>query len=115
MSAGWVESIKRRAADEASRTEHPADFPALPPVPPVPARRYSDAAFAALEDDSVWGRSWLMVAHVDEVPSPGSYRVLDQLAQPVLLVRGQDGEIRAFYTTCKLRPPTVATHVPCVA
>jgi phenylpropionate dioxygenase-like ring-hydroxylating dioxygenase large terminal subunit len=100
MSTTLIEQIKRRAADEAERDAYPAGFPVLPPVP---AGRYSDPAFAELEDDAVFGRSWLMVAHTDELPEPGSYRQVEQLGKPVVLVRGDDGQVRAFYNTCKHR------------
>ena len=43
MSPTLVESIKRRAADEAERDSYPAGFPVLPPVP---AGRYADPAWA---------------------------------------------------------------------
>src|SRR6478752_1136142 len=100
MSSVLIEQIKRRSADEAERDAYPVGFPVLPPVP---AGRYADPAFAALEDEAVFGRSWLMVAHTDELPEPGSYRQVEQLAKPIVLVRGQDGEVRAFYNTCKHR------------
>ena len=70
MSSTLIDSIKRRAADEAQRVGYPAGFPVLPPVP---AGRYGDEAFAELEVNAVFGRSWLMVAHTDQLPEPGSY------------------------------------------
>lgn len=100
MSSTLIESVKRRALDEAERLGYPDGFPVLPPVP---AARYSDPGFAGIEAAGVFERTWLMVAHADEVPEPGSYRLLDQLGKPVMLVRGQDDEIRAFYNTCKHR------------
>lgn len=100
ISVALVEAIKRRTDLEAGRTSYPVDFPALPPVP---ARRYSDPTFAALEIERVFGRTWLMVAHIEELPEPGSYRLVEQLAAPIMLVHGQDGMIRAFYNTCKHR------------
>jgi phenylpropionate dioxygenase-like ring-hydroxylating dioxygenase large terminal subunit len=100
MSSTLIESIKRRALDEADRADYPEGFPVLPPVP---AGRYADAGFARLEEDAVFGRTWLMVAHTDELPEPGSYRVVDQVAKPVVLVRDPDDQIRAFYNTCKHR------------
>ncbi|HKY13284.1 MAG TPA: aromatic ring-hydroxylating dioxygenase subunit alpha [Microthrixaceae bacterium] len=108
MSTSLIESIKRRAADEAERDGYPAGFPVLPPVP---AGRYADASFAQLEDDAVFGRSWLMVAHVDELPEPGSYRRVEQLGKPVMLVRGADGQVRAFYNTCKHRGAALVDEV----
>jgi phenylpropionate dioxygenase-like ring-hydroxylating dioxygenase large terminal subunit len=100
MSSTLIESIKRRASDEAERTSYPEGFPVLPPVP---ASRYSDPDFAALETNAVFGKSWLMVAHVDELPDAGSYRRLDQVLRPVMLVRADDGSVKAFYNTCKHR------------
>lgn len=100
MSSTLIDSIKRRALDEADRESYPTGFPVLPPVP---AGRYADPEFARFEQEAVFGRTWLMVAHVDELPEPGSYRIVDQVSKPVVLVRGQDDEIRAFYNTCKHR------------
>ena len=108
MSTTLIEQVKRRAADEAQRDGYPAAFPVLPPVP---AGRYADPEFARLEDDAVFGRSWLMVAHTDELPEPGSYRIVEQLATPIILVRGQDERIRAFYNTCKHRGAALVDDV----
>lgn len=100
LSAATVVSIKRRALDEAARDRHPDGFP---PLPPVPAGRYADPEFTRLETEHVFGRSWLMVAHADEVREPGDYLVVSQIATPVVLVRGRDGELRAYHNTCKHR------------
>jgi phenylpropionate dioxygenase-like ring-hydroxylating dioxygenase large terminal subunit len=100
MSSTLVDSIKRRALEEGARDRYPEGFPVLPAVP---AARYGDADFARLESDAVFGRAWLMVAHTDELPEPGSFRTVDQISQPVVLVRAHDGQIRAFYNTCKHR------------
>jgi phenylpropionate dioxygenase-like ring-hydroxylating dioxygenase large terminal subunit len=100
MSSALIDQVKRRAADEAERQAYPAGFPVLPPVP---SGRYADPGFAALEDAEVFGRSWLMVAHADELPEPGSYLQVAQLGKPIVLVRGDDGRVRAFYNTCKHR------------
>ena len=119
MSSALIDQVKRRAADEAERHAYPAGFPVLPPVP---SGRYADPEFAALEDEEVFGRSWLMVAHADELPEPGSYLQVAQLDKPIVLVRGDDGQVRAFYNTCKHRGAALvaeaagnsrtAAHVP---
>ena len=106
ISATLIEHIKNRATEEGEREGYPEGFPVLPGVP---AGRYGDPGFAELEAAGVFGRSWLMVAHADELPEPGSYRQVEQLDKPVVLVRGQDGEIRAFYNTCKHRGAALVT------
>src|SRR5688500_3152539 len=100
MSTALIESVKRRSADEAERSVYPPGFPVLPGVP---AARYVDPDFARLEADAVFGRSWLFVAHADQLASPGDYLQVDQVGRPVVLVRGDDARIRAFYNTCKHR------------
>jgi phenylpropionate dioxygenase-like ring-hydroxylating dioxygenase large terminal subunit len=100
MSTTLVDRIKRRATDEAERDGYPPGFPVLPPVP---AARYGDLGFAQLEQAAVFGRSWMMVAHADELREPGDYRRITQLGAPIVLVRGHDDRIRAFHNTCKHR------------
>ncbi|OBF45660.1 hypothetical protein A5787_12535 [Mycobacterium sp. 852002-50816_SCH5313054-b] len=100
MSSQLMDGIKRHAQDEADRRAYPPDFPVLPPVP---AGRYFEADFAKLEAAAVFSRSWLFVAHADQLRSPGDYVLLEQLDKPVMLIRGRDNVIRAFYNTCRHR------------
>jgi phenylpropionate dioxygenase-like ring-hydroxylating dioxygenase large terminal subunit len=107
MTDALIAEVKQRAQDERGRHRYPDGVPVLPPVP---AARYGDTAFAALERDAVFGRSWLFVAHADEVREPGDYLVVDQLPQPIVLVRGHDGVVRAFYNTCMHRGTALVTE-----
>ena len=100
LSRVQIDSIKARAAGEGVRDAYPDSFPDLPPIP---AARYGDPDFAALERDLVFGRSWLMVAHADQLRDPGDYLRIDHLAIPLFIVRGHDGELRAHANTCKHR------------
>ncbi len=100
LTTAQVDTIKSRAAEERQRGEYPSAFPDLPPVP---ARRYADPGFSELERDYVFGRSWLMVAHTDQVREPGDYVLVDHLRVPLMIVRGRDGVVRAHVNTCKHR------------
>jgi len=107
MTSSLIETVKNRAHAERERTAHPEDFPALPPVP---AARYGDDEFFALEQAEVFGRSWLMVAHGDELPNPGDFRLVDHLAKPIVLLRTDDGGINAFLNTCQHRGAALVTE-----
>lgn len=109
MTETLVAEVKGRADAEHAREGYPPEFPDLPGIP---ARRYADADFRALEQEGVFGRSWLMVAHADELRSPGDYKLVDQLPQPVVLIRGQDGVVRARINTCKHRGAALVSE-PC--
>lgn len=106
MPAALEEVVFARGLEERDRAAPPPDFPVLPPVP---AGRYTDPAFAALERHEVFERSWLFVAHEDEVADPGDFLQLDQLNAPVFLIRGQDGLVRAFFNSCQHRGAPVLT------
>jgi phenylpropionate dioxygenase-like ring-hydroxylating dioxygenase large terminal subunit len=100
MDAATVRRIKAGMEYEANRTAPPPGFPQFPPVP---GGRYVDPAFLALERDFMWKRSWLYACHADEIPEPGSYMMFRKTGSPILIVRGKDGQIRAFYNTCRHR------------
>ena len=95
-----VAEIRRRMAYETARTAPPADFPKLPDIP---LGRYTDAALYDLEQERVFRRSWLYAAHTSELSEVGSYRLVDVAAAPVLVVRGDDGALRAFLNACRHR------------
>ena len=106
LSRQEIEKLYRLMEFEAARTSPPVGFPALPDIP---AGRYTDPAFFELEQTHIWQKSWLFAAHIDELPLPGSYRRWDNAGQPVVIVHGDDGVIRAFYNTCRHRGAPVVT------
>lgn len=100
METVLEDRIRAELAEGAARTEPPAD---AVPVPPIPVERYRDPAFTALEQERIWGRSWLFAGHESELAEPGSYRLFTRSGAPILIVRGHDGVVRAFYNSCRHR------------
>ncbi len=100
MEATLDAAIRLRLADDRVRTE-PA--PDARQIPLIPVRRYVDPAFTALEKERVWRRSWLFAGHESEVASPGDFKVFTRTGAPIVIVRGQDGVLRAFYNSCRHR------------
>jgi phenylpropionate dioxygenase-like ring-hydroxylating dioxygenase large terminal subunit len=72
---------------------------------PVDFRESWDPQFYELEREAVFRRSWLQVGRVETLPRLGTYftKELEFLGLSVLLVRGMDGEIRAFHNVCSHR------------
>lgn len=87
-------------AQERSRTAPPPDFPALADIP---AGRYTDPGFFAQARRGLWQRCWLYAAHVDQLPQAGSYVQWQHGSAPIVLLRGDDMQVRAFYNTCRHR------------
>jgi phenylpropionate dioxygenase-like ring-hydroxylating dioxygenase large terminal subunit len=61
--------------------------------------------FYALERDAIFKRTWLNVGRVEQLPRNGSYftKELAVAGTSVVVVRGMDGEIRAFHNICRHR------------
>ena len=100
MKAAVEQSLYAGMKSEQDREGPPAGFPELPVIP---GGRYTDPSFLALEERYLWKKSWLYALHVDELPRAGSYRLWRKTGSPIILVRDREGEIRAFYNTCRHR------------
>ena len=88
----------------AERASDPVPAATGPPTPlGLPAWVYSDTRFFELETERVLLPSWQVLCHLNDIPEPGDYRRLDFLGRPVFVVRGDDGEVRAFYNVCRHR------------
>ena len=46
----------------------------------VPARRYYDPEFYAMENELLWPRVWQMACYLGEIPNPGDYVTYEILA-----------------------------------
>ncbi|MBT3427496.1 MAG: aromatic ring-hydroxylating dioxygenase subunit alpha [Gammaproteobacteria bacterium] len=92
---------------EAARTAPPPDFPVLPDLP---GGRYTDPRYFELEKQHIWRKSWLLAAHIDELPEPGCFILWERAGQPVVLVHSESGRINAFYNTCSHRGAPVVTE-----
>ena len=100
MTPDTVRMWRARVACERLRTAPPADFPSLPALP---AGRYVDAEYFALERTLLFRRTWLYAGHIDQLPTPGSYLIWTHGSAPIVLIHGDDGIVRAFYNTCRHR------------
>ena len=66
-------------------------------------RFYTDPAVYALELDRIIYRHWIFAGHVSQLPEPGDFRVLNVAGEAAIVVRGSDGELRAFANVCRHR------------
>ncbi len=61
-----------------------------------------------LELERIWRPAWLFAAHTAELRRPGERTVFDVGDDSVLIVRGEDGEVRAFHNLCRHRGTRLA-------
>ncbi len=69
----------------------------------LPQGLYNDAQTFEFDMQAIYGRSWLMIGFECELPRHGSYLAEMIGNWPILIVRGRDGEIRAFHNSCRHR------------
>ena len=64
---------------------------------------YCDPDIFRSDMENIWYREWLFAIPACEITKTGDYVVHDVGVYSVVIVRGSDGEIRAFHNTCRHR------------
>ncbi len=69
----------------------------------LPREAYVSKDLYALEVKQIFEKSWLCVGRDEYVPNPGDYYTIDVMDEPVIIVRGKDGVVRALNAACRHR------------
>jgi phenylpropionate dioxygenase-like ring-hydroxylating dioxygenase large terminal subunit len=69
----------------------------------LPRAAYVDPDVFEFEKYTVFAREWLCIAHENEVPEPGDVLALTVVDEPLLVVRGADGDVRVLSAICQHR------------
>jgi glycine betaine catabolism A len=85
-----------------------ADFPlATGARDRIPAERYYDPDFFALEAERLWPRVWQMACRLEEIPTIGDYVEYTLLGRSVIVTRladgSDEGSIKAYHNACRHR------------
>ena len=67
------------------------------------AEAYVDPSWDAVDRAAIFARTWQWVCHVEQLRDPGNYVAATIAEQPIVIVRDQTGQLRAFYNVCKHR------------
>ncbi len=69
----------------------------------LPGWLYHDCEFFEAEKRAFLREAPQVVCHESEIPEPGDWRTLEYLGESVIVIRGDDGEPRAFSNVCRHR------------
>ena len=69
----------------------------------LPAWTYHSEAMFALEKNEIFLRYWQVAGHTSDIPAPGDWLAFDMLGERGVVMRGQDGVVRAFHNLCRHR------------
>jgi phenylpropionate dioxygenase-like ring-hydroxylating dioxygenase large terminal subunit len=70
---------------------------------PITGDRYWSPVWMEREWERVWTRVWHIAGRTRDLPEPGDFVVHNLRRESVLVVRQQDGSIKAFYNVCQHR------------
>lgn len=90
-----VEALQRSIAAAA-------DLP-LGRATTLPPGAYTSEDFFDWEVGHLLRPGWQCLAHVSQVPQAGNYLSVDLLGEPLVVVRGKDGEVRVLSRVCPHR------------
>ena len=82
--------------------------PRLSQASTIPSNYYNDAAVFAAENRSIFARTWQLVGHEEQVRHRGQFFTATIADEPVLVVRGDDDEVRTMSNVCRHRAGPVA-------
>ncbi|MFL6761243.1 MAG: aromatic ring-hydroxylating oxygenase subunit alpha [Sphingomicrobium sp.] len=69
----------------------------------LPGWLYFDPEFFEAEKTAFLRAAPQVVCHESEIAQPGEWRTLEYLGESIILIRGDDGDIRAFSNVCRHR------------
>jgi len=69
----------------------------------VSPRVFVDQEIYRDEQERIFGRCWLYVAHESQLPKPGDFLTHDMGEEPIIVCRDTGGQIRVFVNSCRHR------------
>lgn len=69
----------------------------------LPYRLYTDPQVLTEEQEKIFARSWQFVGHESQLRNSGDYLTCEVAGEPIVVVRGNDDVLRAFYNVCPHR------------
>jgi choline monooxygenase len=76
----------------------------------IPASWYTDPRVYDLETRTAFARSWQMFCRLDQLSESGQYVTGEIAGEPIVVVRGGDNLLRAFFNVCRHHAATIMTE-----
>ena len=77
-------------------------------APMLPKFCYTSPAFFDFEREAVFARNWVCVGRIDQIPEPGDVMPASVAGEPIIVVRGAAGAVRALSAVCQHRGHVIA-------
>lgn len=101
-----MDAIEAADSIAALKTSAARPFTEAKAMPPAV---YTSEAVCAAELERIFAREWICVGRAEALKTPGDYLTYELAGQPVVVIRGRDGQIRAMSNVCLHRMSTILT------
>ena len=106
-----VLDLERRDVPEFLRWESASDMG----VEGIPIERYLTREFHDLEIEKVWRKVWQMACREEDIPAPGDHIVYEIGPDSFIVVRADDGTIKALTNACLHRGRRLRKDAGCAS
>jgi choline monooxygenase len=69
----------------------------------IPSSWYTHPGFHTLEEEAIFTQTWQLVGHVSQLKSVGDFFLATVANNPIILLRENEFDLKAFYNVCKHR------------
>jgi choline monooxygenase len=76
----------------------------------IPSPWYFDSRIARLEHERVFAHAWQVAGRLDQVREKGQFFTAQLADEPIVVARGDDNVLRAFYNVCRHHAAAVVTE-----
>src|SRR5215207_7094601 len=73
----------------------------------LPPRTFHDQEVFDYEQDAWFAGGWVSVGRVEDAQTAGQYFLAQVAGENLIIVRGNDGELRGFHNVCRHRGATI--------
>jgi phenylpropionate dioxygenase-like ring-hydroxylating dioxygenase large terminal subunit len=74
----------------------------------MPSAFYTAPDFLEIEKNHIFLHDWVCVGHAGEITHPGEYFTTELIDEPLVVIRGADGQVRVFSNVCRHRGNLIA-------
>lgn len=64
---------------------------------------YHNPSIFTIEKNNIFFDSWIFIGHESQIPNKGDYFIYKILNEEIIIVRGKDLKVRAFFNVCRHR------------
>jgi phenylpropionate dioxygenase-like ring-hydroxylating dioxygenase large terminal subunit len=72
---------------------------------------YTNPAILSLEIQHIFQRTWIYVGHIQNVIEPGSVWTVEAAGSSILIVRTQNGQLKAYHNVCSHRAAALQSEL----